>query len=85
MAELLSRFNFGELMGFLCVGGGLLIGLVAVAGGIWCDVRKREIAAGLKHDMLARGMSAEEIRIVLNAGTKRCGRIPDESHASHCV
>jgi hypothetical protein len=84
MAELLSRFNFGELMGFLCVGGGLLIGLIAVAGGIWSDIRKKEIAAGLKHEMLARGMSADEIRTVLNAGTKRSARIADESCASYC-
>jgi hypothetical protein len=71
MSDLLSRFNFGELISFLAVGGGLLIGLVAVAGGLWTEVRKSEIAAALKHDMLNRGMSAEDIQTVLTAGKKR--------------
>jgi hypothetical protein len=64
------------------VSGGLLIGLVAVLGGIWSDVRKREIAAGLKHDMLNRGMSAEEIRTVVDAGTKRSGQREEESRVT---
>lgn len=74
MSELLSRFNFGELMGFLAVGGGLLIGLVAVAGGLWANIRKTEIAAALKQNMLNRGMSAQEIQAVVEAGTDRCSK-----------
>lgn len=80
MFEFLSRFNFGELLGFLSVGGGLLIGLFAVAGSMWNEVRKTEAAASLKQDMLNRGMSAEEIRTVLDAGTKHSGRIAGKSH-----
>jgi len=71
LADYLSRFQFGELMGFLAVGGGLLIGLVAVAGGLWVEIRKNEIAAALKQDMLGRGMSPDEIKMVLDAGTLR--------------
>jgi hypothetical protein len=87
MSEFMSRLNFGELMavlGVLVVFGGLLIGLVAVVGGIWGDVRKKEILAGLKHDMLERGMSSEEIQQVLDAGTKRSAKAPLESHAECC-
>jgi hypothetical protein len=83
MAEFLSRLNFGEMMGFIALTGGLLIGFVAVLGGIWSDVRKREIAVGLKHDMLERGMSAEDIRMVLDAGKKSSG-IGCDSRASYC-
>jgi hypothetical protein len=83
MAEFLSRLNFGEMMGFIAITGGLLIGFVAVLGGIWSDVRKREIAAGLKHDMLERGMSAEDIRMVLDTGKKSSG-IGCDSRASYC-
>jgi hypothetical protein len=83
MAELLSR-NFGELMGFIAITGGLLIGLIAVVGGIWSDVRKKEIAAALKHDMLERGMSAEDIRMVLDAGKKNSGIASCDSRASDC-
>ena len=81
MGEYLSRLHFGELMGLLGISGGLLIGLIAVVGGIWSGVRKKEIAAGLKHDMLERGMSADEIQKVLDAGTKSSGKVARESHA----
>lgn len=85
LADFLSRFQFGELMGFLAVGGGLLIGLVAVAGGLWVEIRKNEIAAALKQDMLGRGMSPDEIKMVLDAGTyrsrrdRRCSSAADHS------
>jgi hypothetical protein len=74
LADILSRFNFGELMGFLAVGGGLLIGLVAVAGGLWVELRKTEMTAVLKQDMLSRGLSPEQIKMVLDAGTSRSAK-----------
>ena len=81
MGDMFSRFNFGELMGFLSVGGGLFIALVAIVGNLWADVRKSELSAALKHDMLDRGLSADEIMTVLNAGTKRARKVAHESHA----
>ena len=83
MSHVFMNMNYGEFMGFLALGGGLLIGLVAIIGGTWSDVRKREIAAGLKHDMLERGMSAEDIRMVLDTGKKSSG-IGCDSRASYC-
>jgi hypothetical protein len=82
MGEYLWKLPVGELIALVSIVGGLLIGLVAVAGGIWSDVRKREIAAGLKHDMLERGMSANDIRTVLDAGTKRSGKVEAKSRAA---
>jgi hypothetical protein len=38
----------------------------------------------LKQDMLNRGMSAEEIRTVLDAGTKRSRKIAEASRAVCC-
>ncbi len=76
--------HFGETMGLLGLGGGLLIGLVAIIGGLWTENRKAEIAAGLKHDMLERGMSADEIRTVLDAGKKRSEQVAEDSHATCC-
>jgi hypothetical protein len=35
---------------------------------IWRSVRKADLAARLKQDILVRSMSAEEIRTVLDAG-----------------
>jgi len=83
LADTLSRFNFGELMGFLAVGGGLLIALVAIVGGYWTEIRKIEISAALKQDMLSRGMSADEIQTVLEAGTDRSKR--SDSCGAECA
>lgn len=69
MSELLSRFNAGEMIGLVAVAGGMLIGLVAIIMGIWHEHRKTEVNAALKQDMLNRGMSADDIRTVLDAGT----------------
>jgi hypothetical protein len=72
--EFLAKFNGGELIGFVAVAGGILIGLVCGLAGIltgcWEKIRRTEIAAALKRDMLNRGMSAEEIRTVIEAGSK---------------
>ena len=73
MVELLEHFNGGELIAILAVGGGLLTGIVAIISGQWH--KGRELA--LKEEMVNRGMSAEEIRMVFEAGEKsgksRCG------------
>jgi hypothetical protein len=37
-------------------------------------VRQAELEAGLKQDMLQRGMSAEEIKLVIEATTPRKGK-----------
>jgi hypothetical protein len=74
MTDLLSRFEPGEFIGLVAVAGGLLCGLSAIVMGIWHEVRRTEINAALKRDMLDRGMSAEEIRIVLESGRKSCGK-----------
>lgn len=74
MPELLSRFEAGELIGLVAVSGGLLCGLVAIFMGIWHEHRKTEFNAALKQDMLNRGMSADDIRTVLDAGTNASGK-----------
>ncbi|HEV8058286.1 MAG TPA: hypothetical protein VGP68_00305 [Gemmataceae bacterium] len=71
MVELLTRFEPGELIGLVAVVGGLLCGIVAIIAGSW--FKMREIT--LKEEMVNRGMSAEEIRLVLDGGSKSgCGR-----------
>jgi len=71
MNDFLSRFDGGELIGLVAVVGGLLCGLVSIAGHFWHEGRQ----TALKRDMLERGMSAEEIQAVLYAGS---GRKPRE-------
>jgi hypothetical protein len=80
MLELLSRFDSGELIGLVAVVGAFLCGLPAVVMGIWLAIRQTETAAALKQDMLNRGMSAEEIRIVLEAGSGSCRKGSTSQH-----
>ena len=69
MIELLSKFGPGELIGLTAVVGGLICGVVAIVMGIGLEIRKVELAADLKKTMLERGMSADEIRMVMDAGS----------------
>jgi hypothetical protein len=71
MTELLSKFSAGELIAIVSIVGGLICGVLVMAGEYWHRIRKAEIAAKLKHDMLDRGMSPDEIRIVLEAGSNK--------------
>jgi hypothetical protein len=70
MTEFLSHLNLnsGDAIALVSIIGGMLIGLLFIVAAIWSKVRSEDIAASLKRDMLDRGMSAEEIRTVLEAG-----------------
>ena len=70
MHELLLKMDPGLLIGLVSVAGGLVCGIVAIVMGIGLEIRRVELAAALKKDMLERGMTAEEIRIVMEAGSK---------------
>jgi hypothetical protein len=47
-----------------------LICIIPTIAHYWWKIRSAEIEANLKHDMLQRGMSAEEIQTVLAAPGK---------------
>jgi hypothetical protein len=69
MFELLSKFEPGELIGLTAVVGGLICGILGTVMGIGLAIRKTELEASLKKSMLERGMSAEEICMVIDAGS----------------
>lgn len=68
MVEILRHINGSDLVVFgmivICFGGGLIL----VGWSLWLKHRSDELHTELKHEMLARGMSADEIVRVLNAG-----------------
>ena len=70
MYEMLSKIEPGHLIGLVAVVGGLACGIVAIVMGVGLEIRRVELTTALKKDMLERGMSAEEIRIVMEAGSK---------------
>ncbi len=47
------------------------IPIVGIIAGVWADVAKNRDLAELKRSMVNRGMSADEITQVINAGTKK--------------
>ena len=67
MHEILSRFDAGELIGLTAIVGGFILGAFVIGVHYWHKVHETE----LKREMLARGMSAEEIKTVLEATDKR--------------
>lgn len=71
MTEFLSKFDAGETIGLVAVAGGMLCGITAMVGGIVakCWSHARELA--LKEAMIAQGMSADEIRTVMECGKHR--------------
>ena len=75
MYEFLSRLEPGHVIGLVSVIGAFACAIVAIVMGIGLEVRRAELTAGLKKDMLERGMTAEEIQIVMEAGTKSAQHI----------
>jgi hypothetical protein len=78
MVDVLPTFRPGEFIALVAVSGGLLIGLVAVIAGVWHKVRLAEMQAGLKQQMLGRGMSAAEIEQVLKSSSPPADAEPEE-------
>jgi hypothetical protein len=72
--DLLSHLNGRDLIILVSVVGGLLCAITAIIAAHWQKIRRAEIAAALKQDMLNRGMSADEIRTVLEAGRRASSR-----------
>lgn len=69
MSEFVSRFSTQEIIALVAIVGGLLFLTFSVAGDLFLRAHKATTTAKLKADMLDRGMSADEIRTVLDAGT----------------
>ena len=69
MTEVLTRMDPGGLIGLVAVVGGVLCALVWIILGNGLEYRRASLAAALKKDMIARGMTPEEIRIVMEAGS----------------
>ena len=69
MVDYLSKYSPGELIALVSVVGGLICGTVTILAIYWYSCHKVDVDARLKADMLDRGMSAEEIKTVLEAGS----------------
>lgn len=70
MVDLLSRVDGGNLAFIISLAALLLFGLISYYIGVWYTLRRSEIEAELKREMIQKGMSADEITQVLNARMK---------------
>ncbi len=69
MHELLTKIEPGHVIGLVSVIGAFACAIVAIVMGVGLEVRRVELSSALKRDLLERGMTAEEIRIVMDAGS----------------
>ncbi len=87
MPDLFSKFNSGELIALVAMVGGLLcavLGIVFAFCQHWQQHRQVEIMAALKQDMLNRGMTADEIWTVLEAGVPQSHKKLESHHSRLC-
>lgn len=72
MHDILAKMDGGEVIGLVAVVMGCLTGLAGIIGGVWYSARKVEAEVALKRELLAAGMTADDIvRVVATtAGTK---------------
>ena len=68
MTEVLTKLNPGELVGLLWTVGPIFCALVWIVLGHVVEYRRVSVAGALKKAMVERGMTAEEIRLVMDAG-----------------
>jgi hypothetical protein len=74
MGELLNKLDSGELLGLAGMAGAFVCGVLGICLAFfvqWQKSRRAEMLAALKQDMLSRGMSADEIQTVLEAGSQK--------------
>jgi hypothetical protein len=71
MPEFLSKMDPGAFIGLVSTVGAFSCAIIAIVMGIRLEYRRVELAAELKRDMLERGMSAEEIRMVMESGSRK--------------
>ncbi len=64
-------FAFLQRPETLAVGGGLIVAIIAILAGTWRHVEQIRADAELKHSMIDKGMSAEEIQRVLSARSEK--------------
>ena len=91
MLEWLSHQAAGQMIGLIrsAVIGGPLIAIVAIVSAAWVRVRRAELQArrvetdaALKEQMIERGMAAEEIVRVLEAGQQSGSQAAHEQKRS---
>jgi hypothetical protein len=72
MTDLFSSWSARDLIGLVSVVCGSLIAITAILASHWRGVRQAELEASLKHELVERGMSVDDIERVIKARSKKC-------------
>jgi hypothetical protein len=83
MYDIVSNLTGGQLVLLTLVVGAFAFGLILMVFVYLSDVRDSDNNARLKQDMLDRGMSANEIKIVLEAGARTGPKLRWYAHPEH--
>lgn len=74
MGDFFSKLSSDEIMPIVIVaiifGASAVIALAGIVAGCVYKIRRLSISAHLKQEMLDRGMSAEEIKMILESGQR---------------
>jgi hypothetical protein len=71
MSELLAKLEAGHVVAIVAIFCGFLTASIAIIFGIWQHVRTSESETALKHDMVQRGLAADEIQKILSASSSK--------------
>ena len=71
MYDVVYQWHPEDLIGLTAVIGTALVFIVGFVSIQWRKVRVAEILAGLKQDMVLKGMNVDQIERVLGAGHRR--------------
>ena len=79
MGDFITQIGFGPFIALVATVGGLLIPLMAIIGGLTYKYCKLQVEAALKQQMIERGMSADDIKEVIETGKsgkahRKCSR-----------
>ena len=75
MTELWTEIGIWHVA-IVAIGGSFIAGIIGTLAKNWRKARESEHLAVLKQSMVEKGMSAEEIERVINAG--RCSKSADD-------
>jgi hypothetical protein len=70
MIELLDKLSSHDAVSFLILTSCFLIAFTSIVGSMAVKIVRSNNQTKLKQEMLARGMSADDIKAILDAGTK---------------
>jgi hypothetical protein len=75
LINLINRSKPDEFIALVLIfGGSMVVAIIAIIASFVYHFRKREAEINLKHEMIARGMSADEIERVLSATSSQTGK-----------